>query len=235
MIGRDHVGQDVPEDDGGVPDPRQPRRLDVGLLADRQHVAARDPGERRHQAHRHRDGDVRHPEAEHGHGGDGEEDHRKREEAVHHPHHDRVEPSPVVAGDEPQAHADDHGGGHRHHAHHQRDARPVEDPAQDVAAEAVGPRPVAGRRALQRPAHALGHRVVGGQRVGEEGHRHHRQEDRQPEHGPPVPREAAPPAAHRAPGLPAGGRGRRRPGRARAVDGRHGGAQVTRIRGFRNA
>ena len=63
------------------------------------------------------------------------------EEHVHHAVDGIVPRAAGVPGREPERPADDHGRADRHHRDIERDARSVDDPAQDVAAEAVGAEP----------------------------------------------------------------------------------------------
>ena len=143
---REAVGQDDAGRDVDAASPQRPRGLDELLLADRQGVGARDAGEGRdeHDSDRHHGVLERWPED--GHQRDGQQDRREGQQGVHEAHDEAVEPAADVPGQETQR--DAHGGGdpHRDRADHERGARPVHDPAQDVAPQVVRAQPVAGGR-----------------------------------------------------------------------------------------
>ena len=133
---RDAVGQDVAEHDPAGRRAERDRRLDVGLLADRQH-------QRAHQARDARDlgdGDGDDHRADAGapqrHQRDGEQDGGNRHQAVHHAHQRPVQPAQVAGA---QAEHDAEGERQRRggDADQQRHARAVEHAAVDVAAEGV--------------------------------------------------------------------------------------------------
>ena len=120
---------------------RGDRRLDVGLLAQRQHEAAHQAHDARHLGERDRDDHVLDARLGQRHQRDREQHRRDRHQPVHHAHHDRVEPA-HVAGDEPDRQADDRREQRDGDADDERHARAVDDAAVDVAAEHVGAEPV---------------------------------------------------------------------------------------------
>ena len=71
----------------------------------------------------------------------------------------------VVAGDDAEDGADHRDQQPRPEADGERHAGAVEQPREDVVADAGGAEPVVGRRRLVRPADALGRAVLGEQRA----------------------------------------------------------------------
>ena len=117
------------------------RGFDVRLLAQAQHEAAHQAHDARHFGER--DGDDHVADARLGqrHQRDGEQHRGNRHQAVHHAHHDGVEPADE-AGDEPDREPDASRERRDRNADDERDARAVDDAAVDVAPEHVGAEPV---------------------------------------------------------------------------------------------
>jgi len=67
-----------------------------------------------------------------------DQDRRKGQLDISHPHDEGVQPSARVTREQPQTHAEHHRQHHRGHAHQQRDARAVEDRRQHISALIVG-------------------------------------------------------------------------------------------------
>src|SRR4030095_12324180 len=118
---------------------------------------------------------------EHGDDGHAEKEDRKGELDVPQAHEEIVRPAPAVAGDEPPRHAhpppprDEDGGD----SPGERDARPVQEPAQHVAPEGVGAEGMARAPALRphgrrEPIEEAILHGVGRRQRGREGRHHHR-------------------------------------------------------------
>src|SRR5438046_2546886 len=125
----------------------------VERLAQREHRGAHDTDHARDLRDDERDDDVAHARLHERHEGQREQDGRNGHEPVHHAHHDGVEPA-VEADDEAEGGADQQAEDRHGGADDQRDARAVDRPRVDVAAEVVGAEPVSGhgaREALDRP------------------------------------------------------------------------------------
>ncbi len=101
--------------------------------------------------------------AEPGHDGDGEEDEGEGHENVGEPHDEGLDPAAIVAGQEPEAHAHQHGGRRRAHTGQQRDPRAPDEAAQEIAAELVGAEQMPGGPWWLEPARSV-HRVGIGER-----------------------------------------------------------------------
>ncbi len=144
--GRHDVGEQVAEDDrpGGAAD--HPGGGHEFPLFDAQHIAARQAHVAWHRGDAYRDHQVDHAGAERGDDGDRQQDARKGQQHIHEAHDDAVGAAPGVAGYQAQEHPNDHGDGHRHDAHRQRDAPAPEHARQDVSPEAVRAQQMPGSR-----------------------------------------------------------------------------------------
>ena len=160
---RDQVREDLPEHDPQVARTERARGLHELALAQRQRVAAYEPGDV--GPGEERDDHDHHAEARlqraveaavlgrgaRRHDPDREQEQRHREDDVGDPGDDRVDPAAEEAGQdaEDDPHRDRDRGGE--HAHHQRDARAVDRAHEDVAPVVVGSEPEARRRSVGDP------------------------------------------------------------------------------------
>ena len=88
---------------------------------------------------------LRRPGPRPGHDGDGEQDEGKGHQDIGEPHDEGLDPAAIVAGEEPEAHAHEHGRRGGAHAGEQRDPCAPDEAAQEVAAELVGAEGMPGR------------------------------------------------------------------------------------------
>ena len=125
--------------------------------------------------------------------GDEQEQRRKGERDVGQPHHQGVDPAPVVPRQEPQQHTQGHRDRLGDEADRERESGPVEHPAQDVPALGVGSqeKPAAGAEQVGIPQVAL-ERVERGQPGRQQGREHHQGHQAQPELEEPVAAQALP-------------------------------------------
>ena len=163
--------------------------LDEVALAQRERLAPHDSRVGDPTRHAEHENDVREARAEDGEHGDGQHEDGERELDVAQAHQRVVRPAAVVAGEQPEADAQqarDHDG---READDQGDPCTIEEPARDVAAERVGaervPRAAAGvphgrREALDQ---AILDGVRGRQRGRKHGHQDCPADDDQPEDG----------------------------------------------------
>ena len=131
-------------DEAQLGDPERPRGLDVLGLLHREHGGAHDaPVERNvDDGHRHHAVDEAGPEGRDDR--DREEEVGEGHQGVDRAHDELIHPAAHEAGQQPADRArrgGERGGGE---THHQRGARAVEQPAQEVAAELVGAEQVPG-------------------------------------------------------------------------------------------
>src|SRR5216683_143462 len=145
---RQRVRQDVAPQDRQEPGARGDRRLDKGLLAQRQHDAAHQAGDARHLGDGDREDDVAHAGASERHQRDGEQHRWDRHQPVHDAHEDGVGEADET-GEEAEGDADRGTEQGDRDSDDQRDPRAIDDPAIDVAAEHVGAEPIAARRRAQ--------------------------------------------------------------------------------------
>ena len=146
----------------GVEPADRDRRLDVGGLADRERRPAHDPHEGRRVDDRDRDHRVGQVVAAQGDDRDRQQDRREGEDDVHQEDQDVVDPAAAVAGDHPEEHPDGAGDADGDGPDLERDPRPVEQPAEDVAAELVGAEADSSRSARGSGRHHLRGRIVRG-------------------------------------------------------------------------
>ena len=128
---------------------------------------------------------------EHRQDADREQQAREGEEGVGDPREEPVHPAEEEARQGAHEHADADRDGGADHAHAQGDPRAVDQPAQDVPAELVGPEQVAveaGRRPEGVPVLLEG--VVGSEDGGHDADGDHHGDEHQPGHGGPVPAQA---------------------------------------------
>jgi hypothetical protein len=123
---------------------------------------------------------------------------QKSQEDVRPAHDERVDQPPVEAGDRPEQQADDHGDGHGGDADRQRGPGPVDDPAEDVAAQVVRAERVCHRRA-QKPVRGGGLRVDGRRITHEPRHPKVRAQRRHDDEEQPEERHEGEPVAAQAP------------------------------------
>src|SRR6266478_4913610 len=133
-----HVGEHVLERHGEPRRAEGAHRLDVVLLALGQHRPAHDAREEGRVDDRDRDDRAVHAGA-HRRDADREEEARDAEEDVHHAVDDVVPGAAEVARREPEHAADGHRDADRDRGDVEGDPRAVDDPAQNVPAEPVGP------------------------------------------------------------------------------------------------
>ena len=104
---RQHVRQDVAQDDPAVGQADRPRALDVVLGLHRQHLAAGQADEDRHRREADRDHRIGQARAEEGRERDREDQERAGQQRLGDARDHGVEPAAVIAGDEAERHADD--------------------------------------------------------------------------------------------------------------------------------
>ncbi len=105
-----------------------------------------------------------------GRNGDEEEQGGKGQSDVGQPHHQGIDPTAVVAGQQPEKHAQGHRDRLGDHPHRQRNPGAIQHPAQDVAALGIGAQQVPGTRFDQvSPLQVAGEGVMGGQPGGKQG------------------------------------------------------------------
>ena len=157
--------------------PSELRGLDVLVLLHRQrgrpHHARRPRDDRNGDGHHH----VLHGRAQDRGDGERQDQQREGEQDVHHPLEEKVDLAAAVRADDAQEGAERAPRERGDEAHEERDARPVHDPAQHVAAELVGPEPVLRARTHELRAVVAHVGVVGRERVREEGDEQHGQDD----------------------------------------------------------
>jgi hypothetical protein len=152
-------------------DSRSPGHLDVLVLADGQdgartiRVAGRRPDT---QGQNH----VAQPLTQHGHDRQEHDEAGECHQRIDAPLQDGVDPSPVVAGQNTDDGGQDRADGHRPEPEEHRDARPVDDAAQDVAPEIVRPQQVVQAGSLQAVGRSHLDGVIGCQHRREQGCRH---------------------------------------------------------------
>ena len=120
--------------------PRTTRAIDVQLTSATTRITVRTPG---------RDGAVHAAVAERAGGGDpdAQQQHGERQHDVDEARQQRVDPAAVVAGQQPDGDADQHGDAGADDPDEQRDARAVDGAREDVAPERVDAEAVLGGRA----------------------------------------------------------------------------------------
>src|SRR4029450_6592294 len=139
--GRDHhdrggdVGENVTGDDPPVPAAGGSGHLEILIRADGQDGASDDAGVAGGAPDTQGQDHAAQPLAQHGHDRQEDDEPGEGHQRVDAPREDGVDAAAVVAGhdadDDGQERADGHGAEPEEH----RDARPVNDPAQDVASE----------------------------------------------------------------------------------------------------
>ena len=129
----------------------RPGRLDELALAQGEHLAAHDPGDR--APGEEDDHDDRHaePGADERHERDGEQQERQAQRRVDQPRQDAVDPAAEEAGGEADRRADTHGGHRRDGADEDRDACAVGEAHEEITAELVGAQPELGARTDGQP------------------------------------------------------------------------------------
>ena len=130
------------------------------------------------------------PGAEHRDQQDGEEHRRKRHPDVDDARDDAVGPAAEIAGDQPERRADQAGGGGRREGDDEGDAPAIDQPREQVAAEAVGAEPEARLGALHPEGRQpLEHQILGERILRRDQRREDRREqrDKQPAAGKPQP------------------------------------------------
>src|SRR6185295_12328541 len=199
---RQHVAEQEPP--GAIA--ARPGPGDELPLPDRQHVGPDDPRELHPAGRSHDEDDVeqaRPQREDHSH---REQDVGNGEEDVDDPHDDRVGAAPEESRAQTERDPQAGGEGHRGEAHQQRDPPPVEDAAQNVPPEVIGPQRMLAqptrlpRRRAETLEQHLPRRIPRGESGGEQGGGANGEQHRDPEHGP----EADPPAARPGDGGPRG-------------------------------
>ena len=149
---RRHVGQDVPADDVEVAGAQAPRAAHEAALLERVHLGAHHVGDAHpaEQADDEHDVVDRLPEQrrEHDHQGQRRDD----EEEVGDAGHRGLPPAALVAGEDAERAADQHGDERGGEADEHRVLGAGDDQAEHVDAGVVGAQPVGGRRRLERLA-----------------------------------------------------------------------------------
>ena len=151
--GAGDVGQHVPADDAQIIRPHRPGGEHVLLVADDEGLRPRQPGKRRDEDDADRQHGLNVSGAERRNHHDRQQQRRKREQAVHDAHQRRIQPASLVARGEPDGDAGAGADQHGDRAYRKRDAAAIEHPAEHVAAEPVGPKPMrSAREARAGPA-----------------------------------------------------------------------------------
>ena len=146
MIGPSAFGIIVPKNDAQLRESERFRRFDELLPSKRHHLPANNPrhGQPLHGADR---GKEQHEfSTEEDHEEDNENRKGQREDDVNNAHHQRVHFSAEKPGDGAVEHADRECHGRGAQAHRDGDLAAVKDSDKQIAAERVGPEPVAGIR-----------------------------------------------------------------------------------------
>ena len=146
----DHVCEHVAADDRSRPAPSALARLDVRLLAHREHGVPHDAEVLRDVDDRDGDGGGEHPASDRGRkeecDDDRQEQVREGEDRVVDQYEDPVQPSPEVPGDEPERDTDHDGEQEGEHDDLDRGARPEDDTGVDVLGDDRRAQPVSRRR-----------------------------------------------------------------------------------------
>ena len=143
--GRQAIAQHVCERQAELRHAERPRALDILRLLHREHGGADDAPVERDIDHGHRDHAVDEPRAQRRDNGDREQEVREGHQGVDRSHDELVDPASDEAGQEPAERAREGGQGRRRQPHHERNARAVQEAAQQVAAELVGAEGIPGR------------------------------------------------------------------------------------------
>ena len=188
----------MPDDDARPADADRPCRLDELLLAQRHHLGPHDArvalpaGEAEH----HDDREEARPER--GHERERQQDLRERERDVHDGADDGIHRAAQESARQPGRHADDEAHQDGRHPDEQRDAGPVDDPAQHVAPDLIGAERIGGiaaglphRRREPAEQRLLGRIVRRDPRRGDRD-AHHRQQDKRADERGRVEREPPP-------------------------------------------
>ena len=139
---RGDVRHDVTSDEALRGGPETPGRLDVGLLADGDHLAPEEAHEARDEHDGDGDGGVVDVGTEQGGHRQRQDQRGEGEQGVHRPHDHGVDRTPEEPGHEAERDGDDGRQAHDLEGRPQRDASTPDQPAEDVAPEVVGPEPV---------------------------------------------------------------------------------------------
>ena len=107
-------------------------------LLEAEHRAAGDAHVVRNHRDTHGDHQIGQAAAEDGDDRQRQQNSRKCQQQVHHAHADRVEPAAVIAGGQPQAHAEQQPDADRDQANRQRLLTAPDHAREDVATEAIG-------------------------------------------------------------------------------------------------
>ena len=178
----DHVGQQVADDDTGIAEPGDARRLDVLAPLGDQDLGPDDARVGDPADHRDRDVDAALARPQHEQDGADQHVERERHHDVHEVGDQRVQLAAVEAGQAAQHGADAERKQHRQEAHLEVDAAGVDQPRPDVASQLIGAQPVIRRRALERVVQVLlDRRVLRHQRC-EHRQQHQRAQDRDAGH-----------------------------------------------------
>src|SRR2546425_2898965 len=206
--GREHVRKEVPYHDAPRLGTDRTRGLDELAFLQGEHLAADQP---RHADPVHQgDGDEHEHEAsaeiagrgvpQHRHDDEEEEQVGERVDHVGDAHEQVVDPTAVVAGEHPDADADQEDQRDRDEAHPQRDPRRPDEPAEDVASELIAPEWVLRICVLRAAPERIGEGVrrrlldrVAWAEEGREDRDHHEDgHDAEPDHRGPVAAQAEP-------------------------------------------
>ena len=158
-------------------------------LLERERLAAHDARIRDPPADAEHEDQVHEARPEDGEEGDAEQEHGKGELDLAEPHEEIVGPAAAVAGPEPDGHPQDRRHHHGGEPDPQRDARAMEEPAQDIAAQGIGaegmcPVPAVEPHGRGQPTEqVILHGVPGGQDGRQEGGPQRRDEHEQAEDG----------------------------------------------------
>ena len=159
----------------------RPGHLDVLVLADGQDGAPDDPRVAGRRPDAQGQNHVAQPLAQHGHDRQEHDEAGKCHQRIDAPLQDGVDPSPVITGQNADDGRQERADGHRPEPEEHRDARPVDDAAQDVAPEIVRSQQVVQAGSLQAVGRSHLDGVIGCQHRREQGCRHEQDDQQAPQ------------------------------------------------------
>src|SRR5262245_30000119 len=163
--------------------------LDVGVLLGRQRRATDQAGVARRPADAESDHRVVESRPQSGHDRQREEDARKRHQTVDQARDGEVDPAAVVASRHAEEQPEHDRDRDRAQPDAQRDARPVDDSAEDVSPEVIGAEQVAGRRRHEARPGLSRHGVVRRDQRSQQRDDDQRQQDERAHERGPMPRQ----------------------------------------------
>ena len=170
-------------DDPQGPGTLQPDRTDIVRIADRQGFGPRDPCVGRPCGQRYRQDRIADPRPQRRDKGQRQHQPRKGQEDIRDPHQHHIDPAPGIARNgahqKPRPRRDQR----NQYYDVKRDPAAIDQPAQDIAAQAVGAQKVPlGPRRLQPPGQVLHKRVMRRQHRCKRRHQKQHNQDKQTRH-----------------------------------------------------